>query len=295
VYKTFILNIIILSFILTFTVRAESVPSTNVTVKKEETLYFTPLPTSNPKLNLATIQPVANYLSKILNRPVKVRMYQSYDEIIQAFLKGEIQFAEFGPLPYLKLQDLSMEHIPLVSINKQPNSSRYECVLAAPIDGIQSLNELNNLEKPKIALTQPLSTCGWLVTNHLLKEQGFNLQTSDYQYLGSHHDVALALIRKEYSVGGLARFIAERYQNLGLEILKESTELPPFTLVIHSNILTKQEVEKVSQALLDYNPKQHKDFNSKGFSPFNPDLFNQVIQLYPNRDVPLQNSQGVIK
>ena len=288
-YKTILLSIVSLFVIYSEIARAESMSSGVQNIPAPKPLFFAPLPTSNSELNLVKIQPVADYLGQVLNRPVKPKLYQSYDDIIQALLNNEIQFAELGPLPYLNLKGKSANIVPLVTVNKTPNTSLYECVLAAPFDGIQSIEELNTLERPSVALTQPLSTCGWLVTNHQLKEHNFELQKNDYTYLGSHQKVALALIRKQYSVGGLARFIAERYQPLGLEILQSET-MPPFILVANTQQLSPKELKEVTKALLNYKPAAHKDFNSLGFSLYSPELFNDFTKRYPNRTVPMQNS-----
>ncbi|MBN2864548.1 MAG: PhnD/SsuA/transferrin family substrate-binding protein [Thiotrichales bacterium] len=288
-----LIGILTILLLLAPSVKAESAPAPETPSSLKNALYFSPLPTSNTSINLVKIQPVAQYLSRLLLRPVKPKLYQSYDDIIQALLNNEIQFAELGPLPYLSLQGKNANITPLVTVNKTPNSSRYECVLAAPFDGIQSIEALNTLESPSVALTQPLSTCGWLVTHRLLEEHNFNLEKNDYAFLGSHQKVALALIRKEYSIGGLARFIAERYQPLGLEIL-QSESMPPFLLVANTQNLSSKELKEVTKALLDYQPIAHKDFNSLGFSVYRPELFDDFLKRYPtatsNKALPKFNS-----
>ncbi|MEA1990480.1 MAG: PhnD/SsuA/transferrin family substrate-binding protein [Pseudomonadota bacterium] len=251
-------------------------------------LYFAPLPTSNTKLNIVKSQPIAQYLGKVLQRPVKAKLYQSYDAILKDFTEGKIHFIELGPLPFLKLQSITDNYSPLVSINKQTDTSRYECVLASAIDGLQNLEELTQLHHPKVALTQPMSTCGWLVSNRLLKEQNFDLASQHFEYLGSHSKVALALMRKEFDVGGLARFIAERYQKFGLRILSTSEALPHFTLVSQAEMFTEDEKKIITQSLLNYQPDANNDFRNKGFSPVEMSLFDSFKQRYTAQDTPLK-------
>lgn len=250
-------------------------------------LYFAPLPTSNPKLNLVKSQPVANYLSRLLERPVELKLFQSYDQLIQAFINGELHMVELGPLPYLKLQSLTEHHAPLVSINKQEGTSQYNCVLASAYDHVQNLQELKKLELPEIALTQPTSTCGWLVSKRLLEQRGIDLEATDYHYLGSHREVALSLIRKEFHVGGLAGFIAKRYEKLGLKVLSHSLTLPPFTMVANPQNLDSDTTEQIRNALLRYKPLENEDYHNKGFSPAEPELYQAFEKRYPNRNVPL--------
>lgn len=294
--KTILFSLLSLLVFLAPTVNAESMVMPkigNPPLPAAGTLYFSPLPTSNNNLNLVKIQPVANYLSEVLKRPVKPKLYESYDDILQALANNDIQFAELGPLPYLTLKKKNPDITPLVSINKSANTSQYECVLAAPYDGIQSLKDLQNLAHPNVALTQPLSTCGWLVTNQLLQSHDFNLQENSYAYLGSHQKVALALIRKEFTVGGLARFIAERYQPLGLQILHTSEIMPPFVVVANTQTLTPETLKAATQALLNYTPAQYKDVNNLGFSLYDPKPFDAFSQHFSNTTIPTQNSQGM--
>lgn len=228
-------------------------------------LYFAPLPMSATKISIIKTQPIANYLSQKLQRPVVPKLYQSYDEIIQAFLAGEVHLLELGPRPFIELQSHTQDATPLASINQDANNSYYQCVLAAPMDGVQRLSDIKHPKTTKVALTQPLSTCGPLLTQYLLQQNKINLSNMPHQFLGSHEEVALALIRNEYAIGGVAKFIAERYHGLGLNILTTSPALPAFMVVANSQKLDPKELELIKQSLLSYQ-SNNTGIGKHGFS-----------------------------
>ncbi len=244
--------------------------------KTDSTLYFAPLPMGNAKLNMAKSQSLTQLLQTTLHRPVIVKLYHNYEEILKAFQKGEVDFVELGPLVYLELGKQTDRIYPLVSVNQQTKLEHHQCVLAAPIDGIKSVGELKHIPNPKVALTQPLSTCGWLLSERLLKQEGLDLSKMDYHFTGSHEKVALSLMRNEYQIGGLAKFVAKRYADFGLKILKTSQPMPLFIIAGNPDTLSTQQLEQVKKAMLEYQPSESWGLGSTGFSPISMALFEEL-------------------
>lgn len=252
-------------------------------------VYFAPLPMSNAKLNLVKSQLIIHSIEKALDRPAIPKLYDTYQAIIDAFLAGEVHFVELGPLTYLALHERTEHIFPLVSVNQTADQKQYQCVVAAPIDGIDQLSKLTKSPNRKVALTRPLSTCGWLLTEHLLKQNDIQLSDLPTKFLGTHQEVALALIRKEYAVGGLASFVAERYAPLGLKILETSDPLPQFIIVGNPKTVSREKLQKVQEALLNTQPNQGWGIGSQGFSRFSEGLFEDLkaIQAKGTRDLML--------
>lgn len=244
-----------------------------------ETLYFAPLPMNNTKYNFIKAQPVTDYLSKSLQRPVEAKLYRSYDELLLAFAKGQVHLVELGPKPLQQLKTLTTSLSPLVSIDQIETNNQYRCVLAAPIDGLKNLADIQQPELTKVALTQPLSTCGDLISGYLLKQHQLNLKQMPSKHLGSHEAVAQALIRNEYALGGLAEFIAERYLNLGLNILATSELLPPFVIAANTKTLDASDRAAIKQALLNYQPSTVEGLKQYQFSDYNPELTKKFEAL----------------
>lgn len=244
-----------------------------------EPLYFAPLPVSNPKLSFAEIQPLVELIENTLNRPVIPKLYNNYHDIIDAYVQGEIDFVELGPMVFLQLSKQTDNTFPLVSINHEKEQRFYQCVLAAPIDGIQDVAQLKHNKTVRVALTQPLSTCGNLMTEHLLKQYGLHLSELSYDYLGSHEKVAMALMRNEYQIGGLASFVAKRYQSFGLNTLAMSEPLPSFTIVGNPQKVALDQLRKLQKVLLNYRPQTGWGIGAHGFSPFSQSAFDNLKRI----------------
>ncbi|MDG6778526.1 PhnD/SsuA/transferrin family substrate-binding protein [Thiomicrorhabdus sp. zzn3] len=244
-----------------------------------EPLYFAPLPVSNPKLSFAKSLPLVKLIENTLNRPVIPKLYNDYHDIINGYVQGEIDFVELGPMVFLQLSKQTDHTFPLASINHEEGQRFYHCVLAAPIDGIKDIDQLKHNKTIKVALTQPLSTCGNLMTEHLLRQHGLELSELSYDYLGSHEKVAMALMRNEYQIGGLANFVAKRYHSFGLNTLSVSDSLPSFTIVGNPQKVSPDELRKLQQVLLNYRPQTGWGIGAHGFSPFSQSAFDTLKRI----------------
>jgi phosphonate transport system substrate-binding protein len=189
-------------------------------------VYFAPLPLNTPEWNALRSQPLVEQLQKTLNRPVAPKLFNTLEEIVQAFENNQVDFVELSPLMYLQMLQQIPKTTPLVSIRQGAPNQAHRCVLATAIDGPDSLAELNDTPQTRVALTHALSTCGHFMVSRLLQQENKSLSQMQTHLLGHHENVALALIRQEYTLGGLAQSVAERYRDLGLKILATSAPLP---------------------------------------------------------------------
>ncbi len=249
-------------------------------VKALEPLIFAPLPTENEVATIARSVPLSNEMSAILNRKVMVKYYKNYNEVLQAFVKGEVDIAQLGPLNYVALNKRTTNLQPIVSFRSAPSQESYRCVLVTPMDGVSTLQGITQVSQPRVLLTQPLSTCGWLSAEAFFADAGLSLTDYEYHYEGTHDRVALAVLRNEGTVGSVADFMAERFEGLGLKVLKEGPLNPTFTLVANPKNLLPQEVQQLQTQLLDFHGETlHSLAAAKfGFVPFDQSMMNQFTR-----------------
>ena len=219
-------------------------------VEAQDALVFAPLPKESDIATITRSLPLANEMARILDRKVTVKYYKNYNEIIQAFLKGAVDLVQLGPLNFVALNKVTVDLQPIVSIRSARNQQSYRCVLVAPMDGLRKLDEIKQLVAPKVLLTQPLSTCGWIAADSFFADAGLTLSDYSYQYENTHDRVALALLRNEGTIGCMADFMAERFQDLGLEVLKEGPLNPMLNLSANSKNLLPAELQKLQAELL---------------------------------------------
>ncbi|MDD2464910.1 MAG: PhnD/SsuA/transferrin family substrate-binding protein [Desulfobulbus sp.] len=214
-------------------------------------IRFAPLPMENREALVLQFRPMMEYLEQKLNRPIIFDFSESYDRILEKFLTNKIDLAYLGPLPYVELRAKDAHAEPLIHFREASGRPMYTCAIVSVADNPIKLQALNNHH---IALTQPLSTCGYLSVNGLLQERGSNLADNRYRYLDKHDVVALAVIRGEFDLGGLKTAIGKRYTHMGLKILAETPPFPGFGLIGNQKTLSQKTLEAIRQAMIQLDP-----------------------------------------
>ena len=209
-------------------------------------IRFAPLPMENRETVVKQFEPMVQYLEKHLQQPIEMVYSDSYEEIIEKFIAGGIDIAYLGPLPYIELRGKYHQAEPLVHFNEQSGKPKYTCAIVTMADSALDLGRLNGR---RIALTQPLSTCGYLSVAGMLRDRGSDLEDNSYRYLDKHDNVALAVVRGEFDAGGLKTAIAKKYSHLGLIIAAETPELPGFGLVANRANLPEATVQALRELL----------------------------------------------
>lgn len=214
----------------------------------EETrpIRFAPLPMENRETLVKQFEPMLQFLEKHLQRPFEMVYSGSYEEIIEHFVAGTIDLAYLGPLPYVELRSRFPQAEPLVHFNEKSGRPKYTCAIVTMAD---SAIDLGSLSGRRIALTQPLSTCGYLSVSGMLREKGSDLEDNSYSYLDQHDTVALAVVRGEFAAGGLKTAIARKYSHLGLVIVAETPELPGFGLIANRATLSEDTLRALRESL----------------------------------------------
>lgn len=212
-----------------------------------ESLVFAPLPMETPYTVAAQWKPLLDYVEEHLGVTLNIDYSASNDEVVGKFRAGRLDLAYLGPLPYVKLRQSFSAAEPIVVFREKDGAATYTCALAAADTPV----ELKSLKHKRIALTQPLSTCGYFATQGMLQQRGRSLEENRYRYLGPHDEVALAVVRGDFDVGGLKTAIAGKYAHLGLTVLAESPPMPGLALVANRNRLSAERIEQIRQLLLN--------------------------------------------
>ncbi|PIE60448.1 MAG: ABC transporter substrate-binding protein [Desulfobulbus propionicus] len=214
-------------------------------------LRFAPLPMENREVLYKQFEPMRIYLQEVTGHEILFEYSDSYQVLIDKFMQGAIDLAYIGPLPYVELRKKYPDATPLLAFRETNGTAGYTCSI---ITIAENRPDLSNTEGLKVALTQPLSTCGYLAVNKLLKKHGSDLEKNHYRYLGHHDDVALAVVRSEYDIGGVKTAIAHKYEHLGLQILEETEVMPGFALVSNNTTVSPDLAEAIRNAFSSLQP-----------------------------------------
>ena len=213
-----------------------------------KTLTFAPLVTEDVEEINTQFLPMIKYLEKKLNVNIQIDYNSDYNTLLEKFINGKIDMAYLGPLPYLTLEEKYPNTMPLVNFKNEKGEVSYTCSF---VSFISTEGSIENMTNTKIALTQPLSTCGYLFVNDVLNNSNANIEKNKYKYLDRHDEVALSVIRgDEFKYGGLKTDIAQGFTHLGLKEIVRSKEIPSFVLVGNSKTLDNNMLTNIKSTML---------------------------------------------
>lgn len=211
---------------------------------------FAPLPMEQPETVVKQMRPMLGHLEAATGSRFRIEFSADYAEILKKFRDGQVDLAYLGPLPYVALKEAYSQAEPVVHFIEKSGKSSYTCAIVAAGGKVT----LSSLKGKKIALTQPLSTCGYLATDGLMRQAGTNLEDAKYRYLDKHDEVALAVARGEYDAGGLKTGIGKKYAHMGLNIVAETAPMPGFALIANSRTMSRADIEAIRKALTSLQP-----------------------------------------
>lgn len=231
---------------------------------EQYTINFAPLPTKKASKNIQDFLPMNAYLKKKLNIDVKYVYKNDYQDILDGFKNGTIDVALLGPLPYVSLKKGYEFAKPIITFKQKNGSSKYRCVISKFKE-----DKFDKNKQVKVALTQPLSTCGYLMTNILLKSEfGIELEKQKYKYTMSHTNALISVVKGEFLIAGAKEDITKQHKSLGIEIIGKSELLPGFSLVVNTKTLSKKQIDDIQKTILNVKKEIYKQWDgitSNGF------------------------------
>ena len=261
-------------------------------IAQARSFSFAPLPMEQPETVVRQVRPMLAYLEKHIAADLRIEYSSDYADILNKFQAGTLDFAYLGPLPYVALREKYAQAVPVVHFVEKSGKANYTCAIVVAGDKVP----VSSLKGKKIALTQPLSTCGYLSTDGLLRGGGVNLEQNKYRYLDKHDEVALAVARGEYDAGGLKTSIGKKYAHMGLTIVAETATLPGFALIANGRTVDTGTIEALRKALTSLKPlenKEHADLTKtwgenikRGAVPAADADYDAVRKLRARADIP---------
>ena len=137
--------------------------------------------------------PLANYLSKAVGVPVKLRVASDYAAVIEGQRAGNIHIAFYGPASFARAVMTGVKVDPMVNPQHETGASGYYSVIytlaSSPYKTIEDLKGKN------LALVDSNSTSGNQAPRFFLKRAGFDVDKhfAKAVFAGSHENAVLAL------------------------------------------------------------------------------------------------------
>ncbi len=191
--------------------------------------------------------PLAAVMGRTLGGEVVVRVGASYAEHIAAIGRDQADIAFMGPAAYARMLDEygSKPLLARFEVNRQPNLLGVIAVRQA-----SPLRSIADLRGRRFAFGDSDSTMSYYVPAWLLAHNGVPLAALGGQsFVGSHRNVALAVLAGDYDAGALTREVYDEYAAKGLRILAAGPPTPDHLFVTRAD-LPAADVATLRAALL---------------------------------------------
>lgn len=191
----------------------------------EINLTFGTYAADKPTATITKIRPFLTYLGRELSRildeevTISIQVASDYDLGIQNLVKGDVDFARFGPASYVtaKTQEDGIEIIAMES--KKGKRTFYGIIAVHEDSDIQTVADLAGRS---FAFGNELSTIGRYLSQSLLLDAGINADAvKNYAYLGRHDRVGTAVGKGDYDAGALKESTYKKLvaENVPLRVL----------------------------------------------------------------------------
>lgn len=142
--------------------------------------------------NDATYTPLANYLSKKLGVPVKLRTVESWEGLAKSLANGETDVALMGPWGYV-LANNEAKAQAVATIEYEGKPIYYGIMITHPGSGINSPADLKG---KTFAFADKGSTSGYLIPFYYFQKQGINPDTYFSKVIYTEHPAIEAQVTK---------------------------------------------------------------------------------------------------
>ncbi|MGE4295896.1 MAG: phosphate/phosphite/phosphonate ABC transporter substrate-binding protein [Campylobacterales bacterium] len=199
-------------------------------------------------------EPFLNYLSQKTGLGFEFVYTDTHEELIEKMRQGKVHMAHMGPQPYVMLKARCVDAEPIAVFLDDEGGSTYHCSLAVREES--PLKSLEQVSGQRLALTQRLSTCGWLSPVSALKRAGGSMQSNRYRFAGTHVDAVMALMLQEADVAAARSDIVDRYRHMGIRHLSINGPYPNFVIVLNVERIPKAHQALIRSAVLSL---KHQD------------------------------------
>lgn len=229
--------------------------------------------------------PLAEYLSRKLNREVKIYVSKDYASHVERFASGGADIAFFGPASYVELTEKYGQQSVLAVMQVQGGKTTFQGVIftrdASPI------KTLSDLKGKRVAFGDAMSTMSHYIPTYMLIESGVNeADLAASAFLGNHDNVAMAVLGGEFDAGALKLDVFEKYKKKGARAVAYSDDYTEHLFAARWG-LAPQTVEEIKSALLALAGSEEA---TKILTPIN----SRATGLMPVKDSDYDNLRNVL-
>lgn len=190
--------------------------------------------------------PLAAYLSKELNRKVRVRPAPSLIKAAEAVANGSVDIAYLTPVAYVRAHKAGKVRILAKTLTR--GNGQFRLMLVTRTDS--PIRSVRDLAGKRFAFGDPAAA----LQRAVVVNAGVRLnEFSAYEYLGHYDNIARGVANGDFDAGILKDTTAAVWANKGLRVFYNSPELPPYNIVVN-NKLDENLTLAIQTALIKLHP-----------------------------------------
>lgn len=191
--------------------------------------------------------PLARYLTRKVDIPVVLKISADYQTHIDAVGRDQLDIAYVGPSSYVKLYDRYGEK-PLLARQAVHGKPTFQGKIVVTENS--PIRKLAQLKGKRFAFGDPNSTMSHLVPRYVLQSAGITKKDlKRIGFLGSHDNVALAVLAGDFDAGAVKEAVFYKYETKGLRALATTPALSEH-LFVTSNKLDPGLIDRLRDAML---------------------------------------------
>ncbi len=168
--------------------------------------------------------PLVHYLEGKTGKTIRIDVAADYAEHIKKVGEDLVDFAFFGPAPYVTMTEKYGQKIVLARMEVNGSPFFHGIII---VRNNSSLASIADLAGKRVAFTDPDSTMGYQVPMFMIEEAGVSRDAlAAFTFLGSHNNVALAVIGGYFDAGGVKEEVYAKFKERGLRMLAQSPPIP---------------------------------------------------------------------
>ena len=213
---------------------------------------------SSPQEDARQYLPFLNYLESKTGYKFKIHFTHKNSNIIDDLGNGKVHFAFIGATSFIEAQN-RYDVKPLVRGINQKGRAEYRSFFVVKPDS--KIKMIHDIKGKRLAFGDKTSTQGHLIPRVIMEEHNLRLSDlADYDYTGSHQNCANAVISGKFDVCAMQDTMAFDLEEQGLVRIFYKSEYYPSSGVAVNKDVANDVVEKVKQAMIDFEPKgRHKE------------------------------------
>jgi len=231
--------------------RTETAPHEKSTaeVKQEKEVVIGLIPERNIFAQVERYEPLSGYLSKKINRKIRLTVIPRYGNIIENFASAGLDGAFFGSFAYaLAHQRLGVEALAR-PVNPDGVSTYHGLIFVRKDSGIRSIREMKG---KRFALVDRATTAGYLLPLVYFKSHGTNYKTylKESYFTGTHEDAILDVLDRKADIGAAKNTVFERMAASDDRLKKELIVLARSPDVPENGLAVRKDLDGALKAAL---------------------------------------------